>query len=134
MPKFIFEKLVRDGVLQRCLDDPKVRTEYRFLQGMERKEKLVSKAHEEIDEIPIIPNANPSVIEEIVDSLDSIEALQDEYGISDEQIADARRAKLEKNGSFALYAYIVSVDLDEDSEWVEIFRRDPEKFKEVKDE
>jgi predicted house-cleaning noncanonical NTP pyrophosphatase (MazG superfamily) len=132
MPTFLFNKLVRDEVLQRCLDDPKVRTDYRILEGEEYKKELIAKIHEETDEIPIRERGDEEVLSELADDQAAVDALRDAYGFTAEQVAEAQRAKLEKNGGFAVRAYIVSVELDDDSEWVGRFRAHPEKYVEVK--
>jgi predicted house-cleaning noncanonical NTP pyrophosphatase (MazG superfamily) len=132
MPTFLFNKLVRDEVLQRCLDDPKVRTDYRILEGEEYKKELIAKIHEETDEIPIRERGDEEVLSELADDQAAVDALRDAYGFTAEQVAEAQRAKLEKNGGFAVRAYIVSVELDDDSEWVGRFRAQPEKYVEVK--
>jgi predicted house-cleaning noncanonical NTP pyrophosphatase (MazG superfamily) len=132
MPTFLFNKLVRDEVLQRCLDDPKVRTNYRILEGEEYKKELVAKIHEEADEIPIREKSDEEVLSELADEQAAVDALRDAYGFTAEQVAEAQRAKQEKNGGFAVRAYIMSVELDDDSEWVERFRAQPDKYVEVK--
>jgi predicted house-cleaning noncanonical NTP pyrophosphatase (MazG superfamily) len=131
MPRFYFRKLVRDQVLQRCLDDPKVKTDYRILDPTAFKKELVAKIHEETDEIPIIDEPDNEVLSEIADVQAVIDALIESYGFTKEDIAAAQAKKAEKNGVFEKQAYIEKVDLDDDSEWVEIFRKTPDKYKEV---
>jgi predicted house-cleaning noncanonical NTP pyrophosphatase (MazG superfamily) len=134
MPVYKFEKLVRDEVLQRCLDDPKVlHTEYRILEGLKYKRALIGKLHEEADEIPIVEKATPDVIDEIADEQSALDALREAYGITAEQIAEAQKEKARKKGGFsAVRAYIISVEVTDDSEWNEYFRAQPDKYEEVK--
>lgn len=131
MATFIFNKLVRDKVLQRCLDDPKVRTHYRTLDAMEYKKELLAKIHEEADEIPVRDISDDEIISELADAQAAIDALRDSYGITADELAAAQLKKFEKNGGFEKKAYIASVDLDDDSEWNEYFRAQPDKYKEV---
>jgi len=130
MPTFIFNKLVRDQVLQRCLDDPKVRTEYRFLDAGEFKKELIAKVHEEAAEIPVVEVPDDEVLSEIADVQAVIDSLIEVYGYTKEDVAVAQRQKAAKNGAFEKRAYIHSVELDDDSEWIAYFRKSPEKYEE----
>lgn len=131
MATFIFDKLVRDKVLQRCLDDPKVRTNYYTLEEADYKKELIAKIHEEANEIPVRDINDDEIISELADVQAVLDALRDSYGITAEELAKAQQKKLDKNGGFDDKAYIVSVELDEDSEWNEYFRAQPDKYKEV---
>jgi len=131
MPTFYFRKLVRDQVLQRCLDDPKVRTEYHTLETSDFKKELIAKIHEEADEIPVVDEQSDDVLSEIADVQAVIDALSESYGYSKQDIADAQAKKSAKNGAFEKQVYITKVDLDDDSEWIEYFRKSPEKYEEV---
>jgi len=130
MPTFFFKKLVRDQVLQRCLDDPKVRTDYRVLDPLEFKKELVAKIHEETDEIPVSETGDDEVLSEIADVQAVIDSLVEVYGYTKDDVAAAQQKKASKNGVFEKRAYIHSVDLDDDSEWIEYFRKSPEKYEE----
>jgi len=131
MPTFYFRKLVRDQVLQRCLDDPKVRTEYHTLETSDFKKELIAKIHEEADEIPIVNERLDDVLSEIADVQAVIDALSESYGYSKQDIADAQAKKSAKNGTFEKQVYITKVDLDDDSEWIEYFRKSPDKYEEA---
>ena len=131
MPTFYFRKLVRDKVLQRCIDDPKVRTNYRTLTDAEYKAELLAKIHEEAEEIPLLDEVNDEVLSEIADVQAVIDSLIKGYGLTKEQIAEAQSRKEVKNGAFDDRAYIESVELDDDSEWVAILREQPEKYEEA---
>lgn len=131
MPRFYFEKLVRDKVLDRCLDDPKVlRTEYEKLAPIALKKALIDKIHEEAAEIPVQDELDDDVLSEIADVQAVVNALCNTYGISREQLAEAVARKEAKNGGFANGAYIDYVDLNEASEWVDIFCQQPDKYRE----
>ena len=132
MPSFYFKKLVRDQVLQRCLDDPKVKTEYRILDAAEFKKELIAKIHEEAAEIPAFNDKHDEVLSEIADVQAVIDALIEGYGYTKDEVTAAQLKKAAKSGAFEKRAYIEKVDLDDDSEWVEIFRQSPEKYEEIK--
>jgi predicted house-cleaning noncanonical NTP pyrophosphatase (MazG superfamily) len=131
MPSFYFKKLVRDQVLQRCLDDPKVRTDYRILDGDAFKKELVAKIHEEAAEIPISDEKSEEILFEIADVQAVIDALIESYGYTKKDVEDAKTKKETKNGAFDKQAYIEKVELDDDSEWVEYFRASPDKYEEI---
>jgi len=130
MPTFFFKKLVRDQVLQRCLDDPKVRTDYRILDHTEFKKELIAKIHEETNEIPVRDDQDDEVLSEIADVQAVIDSLVASYGYTKDDVAGAQHKKAAKNGVFEKRAYIHSVDLDDDSEWIAYFRKSPEKYEE----
>jgi len=131
MPSFYFKKLVRDQVLQRCLDDPKVKTHYRILEANEFKKALIEKIHEEAAEIPVLDTQDDEVLSEIADVQAVIDALIKSYGYTKDDVASAQARKESKNGAFDERAYIEKVDLDDDSEWIAYFRKSPEKYEEI---
>jgi len=131
MPSFYFRKLVRDKVLQRCLDDPKVHTTYRTLDLAEYKKELLAKVHEETDEIPVLDEKDDEVLSEIADVQAVVDALISSYGYTKDEVTAAQMKKQEKNGAFDDRAYIEKVDLEDDSEWIEYFRNAPEKYEEI---
>ena len=130
MPRFYFKKLVRDQVLQRCLEDPKVQSNYRILDSLEFKTELVAKIHEEATEIPILDHKDDEILSEIADVQAVIDSLVAAYGYTQQEVAAAMDKKATKNGTFEKRAYIEYVDLDNDSQWNEYFRKSPEKYKE----
>ena len=130
MPRFYFEKLVRDKVLDRCLEDPKVKTTYRVLGNTEFVSELIKKVQEEAAEIPVKDSVDEEVLEEVADLRTAVKTLQNALGITDEDLEAVQQKKDDKNGVFEQRAYIEFVDLEEDSEWVEVFRKQPEKYRE----
>lgn len=133
MPRFYFSKLIRNKILQRSLDDPKVlKVEYRTLDDAGYISELVKKVHEEADEIPLNGKLTDEVISEIADVQAVIDALVEAYNIPAEDLEAAKAKKQEKNGAFDERIYIDYVDLADDSEWVGIFRAQPDKYREEK--
>lgn len=133
MPSFYFKKLVRDKVLQRCIDDPKVHTTYRTLDVTEYKKELLAKIHEEALEIPVLDVKDDEVLSEIADVQAVVDALVAAYGYTKNEVAVAQAKKESKNGGFEDRAYIEKVDLNDDSEWIEYFRNAPDKYEEIHD-
>lgn len=130
MKTFYFNKLVRDKVLQRCLDDPKVKTYYQHLETKQYIEALIEKLHEETDEVSVALTRDELVVE-LADVQEVIDALTAAYEITKDEIKSVQQSKIEKNGAFADRAYIERVELDDDSEWVAVLRAQPDKYKEV---
>ncbi len=130
MKTFFFKKLVRDKVLERCIADEKVKTFYWTLSDEEYQTELVAKLHEEIDEAAVAVDAK-EMLAEIADVQEVLDALAGLYGFTKADINTAQDSKRQKNGAFNERAYIEKVELDDDSEWVEIFRAQPDKYKEA---
>ncbi|MBC7459662.1 hypothetical protein H7200_03055 [Candidatus Saccharibacteria bacterium] len=122
---------MRDQVLQRCLDDPKVITQYQTLDPLAFKKALVAKIFEEAAEIPILDTKNDEVLSEIADVQAVIDSLTTAYGYTKEEVAAAQQHKANKNGTFEKRAYIEYVELKDDSEWIDYFRKSPEKYEEI---
>jgi len=130
MKTFFFKKLVRDKVLERCIADEKVKTFYWTLSDEEYQTELIAKLHEEIDEAAVAVDAK-EMLAEIADVQEVLDALAGLYGFTKTDINAAQDSKRQKNGAFNERAYIEKVELDDDSEWVEILRAQPDKYKEA---
>ena len=131
MVRFYLQKLVRDRVVPNCLDDPEVvHTEYRELDGQEFRCELVRKNHEEADEIPLGDKQRDESLKELADLQEVVDTLRQDFGFSIEQVQEAMARKKQKKGGFDNRYYIEYNDLVDDSKWVEIFRAQPEKYRE----
>ena len=131
MVRFYLQKLVRDKVVPNCLDDPEVvHTEYRELDSQEFRRELVCKVHEEADEIPLGDKQRDESLKELADLQEVVDALRRDFGFSIEQVQEEMARKKQKKGGFDNRHYIEYNDLVDDSKWVEIFRAQPEKYRE----
>ena len=131
MIRFYLQKLVRDKVVKKCLDDEEVlHTEYRILDKQEFRRELLRKVHEEADEIPLGDNQRDESLKELADLQEVVDALRQAFGFSDEQVKEEMARKKQKKGGFDNRHYIEYNDLVDDSKWVEIFRAQPEKYRE----
>ena len=66
MIRFYLQKLVRDKVVKKCLDDEEVlHTEYYTLDKQEFRRELLRKVHEEADEIPLDDNQRGESLKEL---------------------------------------------------------------------
>lgn len=129
MPKFIFDKLVRDKIpdLQR---DSGAIPSLRVLTPKEHKEQLINKIIEEAREI--LPAARDELASEMADVQQALDDLRDLMGVSAEELARAQALKNDKKGSFKKGIFIDHVERDENDEWVEYYRRNPDRFPEIK--
>ena len=88
------EKLVRDGIPQVMRDAGAVPT-FRIANPHERIPLLFAKLREELDEL----EAGPS-LDELVDVVEALRALQSELGIGDEALEAVRSRKHDARGGF----------------------------------
>ena len=131
MIRFYLQKLVRDKVVKKCLDDEEVlHTEYRELNKQEFRRELLRKVHEEADEIPLGDNQRGESLKELADLQEVVDALRQDFGFSIEQVQEEMARKKQDKGGFNKRHYIKYHDLADDSKWVNIFRAQPEKYRE----
>lgn len=131
MIRFYLQKLVRDKVVKKCLDDEEVlHTEYHTLDKQEFRRELLRKVHEEADEIPLGDNRRDESLKELADLQEVVDALRQDFGFSIEQVQEEMARKKQDKGGFDKRHYIKYHDLDDDSKWVKIFRAQPEKYRE----
>lgn len=134
MPRFYFNKLVRDNVVDHCLEDPKVlKTEWHELDGEAYRRELVKKAAEEADEIPLTDDDRNEVLSELADLQSVVDALRESAGFTEEEVKVAADEKTAKKGGFTMRRFVSYVDLADDSEWVSEFRKQPDKYPEIKE-
>lgn len=130
MPKFIFNKLVRDNIVQQQLAsgaDP----EYYKLDPTEHAEALVAKILEEAQEIPV--SDKDEAIKEIADVQQALDDLKTVLGLDDQDIANAQAVKNERAGSFKEGIFIETVTVDEGDKWIDYYRSHPDRYPEVTD-
>ena len=131
MIRFYLQKLVRDKVVKKCLDDEEVlHTEYRELNKQEFRRELLRKIHEEADEIPLDDDQRGESLKELADLQEVVDVLRQDFGFSVEQVQAEMACKKQSKGGFDKRHYIKYHDLDDDSKWVGIFRAQPEKYRE----
>lgn len=131
MVRFYLQKLVRDKVVKKCLDDPEfLHTEYRTLDKQEFRCELLRKVHEEVDEIPLDDTQRDESLKELADLQEVVDALRQAFGFSIERVQEAMARKKQDNGGFDNRHYIEYNDFTDDSRWVEILRAQPGKYHE----
>lgn len=132
MPKFIFNKLVRDKLRDEYKRMGQVAT-YRKLSKTEHIEQIKLKVIEEVSEIPV-DGPIDDIVGEIADVQQAIDDLKVVHGVSDEQISEAQRKKFDKKGGFSGATFVETVEIKDDDPWIGYYRENPEKFVEVTEE
>ena len=131
MIRFYLQKLVRDKVVEKCLDDEEVlHTEYQALDKQAFRRELIRKVHEEADEIPLDDNQRDESLKELADLQEVVDTLRQDFGFSIEQVQEEMARKKQDNGGFDNRHYIEYNDFTDDSRWVEILRAQPGKYHE----
>ena len=131
MIRFYLQKLVRDKVVKKCLDDEEVlHTEYRKLGEQEFRRELLRKVHEEADEIPLDDNQRNESLKELADLQEVVDTLRQDFNFSTEQVQEEMARKKQDKGGFDERHYIEYHDLADDSRWVKVFRAQPDKYRE----
>ena len=131
MIRFYLQKLVRDKVVEKCLDDEEVlHTEYQALDKQAFRRELIRKVHEEADEIPLGDDQQDEALKELADLQEVVDTLRQDFGFSIEQVQEEMVRKKQDNGGFDNRHYIEYNDFTDDSRWVKILRAQPEKYRE----
>ncbi len=147
MPTFEFNKLVRDGLKEMYVDLGQEAT-YQDITPDEHVQLLVQKEAEEFGELEMVAAENkPS------EAADCLQILEDYVALGEQDKADALRERLSeymtehnidsadvrilqqqkyaKKGGFADGTYVLKLALRDDDKWVEYYRREPERFREL---
>lgn len=132
MATFVFNKLIRDK-LRVEYEKMNQKAKYRKLSDAEFAEALKQKLVEEASEIDA--SDRESVVNELADIYQVVEEMIKLYKISPEEVGKVKMAKFEKKGGFSEANFVETLELTDDDEWNEYYRKSPEVFKEIgKDE
>ena len=129
MLKFKFSKLVRDRVIEHQIDSGAL-PHYKHLSDEEHKQQLVEKIIEEAKEI--IPAQQEERASEIADVQQALDDLVEKYDLTKKDIMKAQKVKLDKNGAFKKGLFINYVEVDENDKWVKYYKRNSERYPEIK--
>jgi predicted house-cleaning noncanonical NTP pyrophosphatase (MazG superfamily) len=129
MPTFKFAKLVRDKIVDHQIAAG-AKPVYRQLTPEDHKRELVNKIIEEAAEIS---QARPEdVIAEIADVQQALDDLKERYDVTDQDVKSAQSKKNEKNGAFKKGLFVDSVEVGEDNQWVEYYRKNADRYPEIR--
>lgn len=128
MPKFKLNKLVRDK-LPADYEKTGQKATYRELTPSEHKSELIRKIIEEASEINVY-NSNEEITGEIADIQQVLDDLAFVCGIDQAQINLIKQAKNDKKGGFKNGAFVDTLELADEDEWVQYYRKRPDVFPE----
>jgi predicted house-cleaning noncanonical NTP pyrophosphatase (MazG superfamily) len=123
-----FNKLVRDKIVEHQLASGAVPV-YHQLAPDEHKKALINKILEESQEILQAPPEEIAM--EIADVQQALDDLKDQYGLTNEAIAEAQARKNEKNGAFRKGIFVDYVEVDDSSEWAAYYRANADRYPEI---
>ena len=69
---------------------------------------------------------------EIADVQQALDDLKQKYKLTDKDIAEAQKIKLDKNGAFKKGIFVDYVELDEKDKWADYFRKNADRHTEIK--
>ena len=131
MPTFEFNRLVR-GKLPEVYAEMGQKATYKELSQTELLEALREKVIEELREVPLGADASAEEQEgELADVEQAWIDFKTTVGILQDRIESIRQEKLQKKGSFLDGRYVIELELSDDDEWVDYYRRDPERYPEA---
>ncbi len=131
MPTFRYAKLVRDNIPGFHLASGHT-ISGRQLVSDELKQALITKLHEEADEVSGALSRE-ELIEEIGDVQQIINDLCATQDITTEELNTVMAKKADRKGGFQNGEYIDTVTIpNEDDKWAQYCRQAPEKYPEIK--
>jgi predicted house-cleaning noncanonical NTP pyrophosphatase (MazG superfamily) len=128
MPTFQLNKLVRDK-LREIYAGLNQKAKYKKLTPREHKRQLIRKITEEANEIDIDSSIS-EITGEIADLRQVLDDTMSLYGISEEQVKASQRISFDKKGGFIIGTYVETLELTDDDEWVDYYRKRPDIFPE----
>lgn len=130
MPTFSYRKLVRDNI-PSFHDEAGHTTDVTVLRGQALSAALVTKLHEEADEVSAALQPE-EFLEELADVQQIIDDLCALHGVSEETLRGVVTKKAAKKGGFQAGYYIETVTMPrDDDEWVAYCRKSPDKYPEI---
>lgn len=128
MPKFRFDKLIRDKIPSK-IEHQGGDVEARVLSGREYGVQLIAKLGEELLELSAAPTG--SRLGEISDLQEALDCLIEHEGHSKTEVALAQAHKRDESGSFSNGSFVETIELTEDSLWINYFRSRPDRYPEI---
>jgi predicted house-cleaning noncanonical NTP pyrophosphatase (MazG superfamily) len=126
MPKFSFNKLVRDNAAAE-LESEGIKVKYEILPKQSLIQHLKNKLLEESKEV-FESESDEELAAEMADVYDVLEAICKESGIEPSEVEENRIKKHSKRGGFASGIFIHHIEIPSDSDSIEYFKNSPEKY------
>jgi len=127
MKRFRVEKLIRDKILGNILANELNKVDYQILDKKNFLVNLKKKFFEELEELDL--NNKEDAIKELVDLQLIIDTCLKALKIDKKEFRKVFDKKNQDLGKFDKKIYMKIVDLDEDDEWFDYYKK---KFKEIK--
>lgn len=128
MPKFVFNKLVRDKIVERQIASG-AKPLSTILPKNEHILKLIEKIKEEAAEILIADKQD--IADELADVQQALDDLRVLLAIDETEVAAAQSAKAMKFGTFAGGQFVSTIELEERDEWVAYYRAHKDQYPEI---
>ncbi|OGY09058.1 MAG: hypothetical protein A2782_00980 [Candidatus Blackburnbacteria bacterium RIFCSPHIGHO2_01_FULL_43_15b] len=129
MAEFRFDKLVRDGIVDKIVGNGGTANS-RTLSPTEMLDAARTKLLEEARELN--QASQEEIPEELADIQELVNLLCEIAGITPEQLEKLRAQKAQKAGAFSDRTYIETVEVPDDSEWADYYRSQPDRYPKVK--
>lgn len=126
---FLFNKLVRDKVRERC-DARNIKFDYTCLGLNDHIEALKDKIVEEAQEIKLSTD-KAELIKEIADVLEVIDVLIDKSQISLNEVLEEKQKKIDKRGSFCKGLYFNHIIIDDEHPFIDYYLKSKDKYPEI---
>jgi predicted house-cleaning noncanonical NTP pyrophosphatase (MazG superfamily) len=120
---------VRDEIVDHQIASG-AKPSFRILDAQAHKGELIKKIVEEAQEIT--QSLTEDVASEIADVQQAIDDLKEIYGLTDDDVAKEQKAKNDKNGAFKKGLFVDYVDVDENNKWAEYYRKNADRYPEIK--
>ncbi len=131
MPTFLFNKLIRDKLPERY-DALGQTIIFQKFTGKALLVALREKLVEEAAEIPVDSVDREDIISEIADVEQVLDDMKRQLNITDGEVDKTKQHKFNKKGGFREGIFVKSIALqDDDVEWTEYYRREPQKYREI---
>lgn len=104
---------------------------FKKLDGPQLLIALRDKLVEESAEIPVLSTDRNEIIDEIGDVEQVLADLKSRLSISDREIYDTKQRKFLKKGGFSDGIFVEAIELKDDDEWVDYYRKEPSKYIEL---
>lgn len=131
MKYFQFNKLVRDKIVDNMKKSGQETIGVRTLKDKEYLEELKKKLREETEEFLNVKDKS-KLKEELADIQEVIDYIKKVLNMKNSDFKKFKDEKIEKTGGFDKRIYLESVGIREDSEWLEYFMKNKDKYPETK--
>lgn len=128
MPRFVFNKLVRDGIVADQLEQGAT-PEYHTLRPDEHRTALIHKLVEEA--LELLAASEEDATKELADIKQVYDDLKKLLDIPDTAIEAAQRQRFDQMGGFEKGIFIDSLETPDDYPWNDYYRKNADRYPEI---